>query len=283
MLKPDGWAEKQDGGFIATDYACLKFEIEAGISPAGSVGILTIQRPEALNALNVQLLDELRYFINHISEQVGLRCLVLTGAGEKAFVAGADIKEMAALTREEALGLAQKGQRIFQELENLKIPTIAMVNGFALGGGLELAMACDFMIAAKSARFGLPEVSLGLLPGYGGTQRLPRFVGKSIARMITLTGDIFSATQGFEWGLFAKVVEAAELRTVTLAIAKTIASRGPIAEAAAKEAIRIGSDLSQGEGFIVEAEMFAKVFASEDHHEGIKAFIEKRPPQFVGK
>jgi len=264
-------------------YRHIEFDLEQGTTPEGAVGILKINRPQSLNALNGEVIEDLSSWIKSLSDFPNLRVVVITGAGEKAFVAGADIKEMQDYSREQAHTMAVKGQRLFQDLEDLKIATIAAMNGFALGGGLELALACDFIVAAKTARFGLPEVSLGLIPGYGGTQRLSRSVGKSIARMITLTGDMYSAEQGYEWGLIARLTEPSELLPTCLKLAKTIAGRGPVAVGLAKESINRGYELSQAEGLVLEAELFAKTFTTEDHNEGIGAFVAKRPAQFQGK
>lgn len=261
----------------------IEFSTVSGTLPEGAVGLLKINRPQALNALNTELIDELSLWVKSLNDFPQIRAVVITGAGEKAFVAGADIKEMQGYSREQAHTMAVRGQRLFQDLEDLKIATIAAMNGFALGGGLELALSCDFIVASKSAKFGLPEVSLGLIPGYGGTQRLSRSVGKALARMITLTGDIYSAEQGYEWGLVAQITDSQDLLPTCLKMAKTIASRGPMAIGFAKEAINRGHELSQLEGLALEAELFAKTFTTEDHNEGIGAFIAKRPAQFQGK
>jgi len=262
-------------------YRHLDFKITDAAGP-GQVGVLTLNRPSALNALNVEVIEDLQAWCEWANSQNDLRCVILTGAGEKAFVAGADIKEMQSYSHDQAERMSLTGQKVMQTLEDAKFVTIAAVNGFALGGGLELAMACDFILASNTAKFGLPEVSLGLIPGYGGTQRLSRFVGKTLARMITLTGDIFTAQQGLDWGLFARSYEPAELMPSALKMAKTIASRAPQAIGFAKQAINQGYDRSQIEGISFEAELFAKTFTTEDHSEGLRAFIEKRAPQFKG-
>lgn len=250
-------------------------------STQGAVGVLHIYRPQAMNALNRQVIDDLEKFLDHLPKEI--RCLIITGEGEKAFVAGADIKEMEQLSEEEALKMAQHGQAIMNRIETLKVPTIAAVNGFALGGGFELALACDFIIASEKARFGLPEVTLGLIPGYGGTQRLARSIGKSRARMMTLTGEIYSALEAFDWGIVSKVVEAGKLLSESMKVAEKIASRAPGALALAKRAIHEGYDLSQYEGLKIEAELFGEAFKLKDHTEGIRAFIEKRPAHFTGE
>jgi enoyl-CoA hydratase len=256
-------------------YETLTFENKDGI------GVLTISRPKALNALNAQVIKELIDLLSALKSDKSLRTLIVTGSG-KAFVAGADIKEMSERAPDTGEQLALDGQKALGLLEELSVPTIAAVNGFALGGGLELAMACDFMIASRTAKLGLPEVSLGLIPGYGGTQRLSRYIGKAKARLMTLTGDIFSAGQCAEWGLVAFVTEPGELMSEALRLAKLIASRSPVALGLAKRAINEGYDVSQVEGLKHEAKLFAKAFLSEDKTEGVQAFIEKRTPNFSG-
>lgn len=260
----------------------MKFET-LSFTQNGPIGILTINRPQALNALNAQVVSELGSFVHDIKAHADVRCLIVTGAGEKSFVAGADIKEMSGRPASEGQHMASEGQRVLQALEDLPFPTIAAVNGFALGGGLELAMSCDFIIASKSAKLGLPEVSLGLIPGYGGTQRLARFVGKSLARMIVLTGDIYSAEQCEKWGLVAMTTDPADLMPTCMKIATKISERSPRALALAKDAIRRGTDVSQNEGMKIEAELFHAAFNSQDKIEGTTAFVEKRAPKFTGK
>ncbi len=284
MSRPDGWAEKSVAASTNTkslgqtmSFESLNFE-----SLTASVGLLKINRPQAMNALNRLVINELRQFFGSLDKHPQMRCLILTGAGEKAFVAGADIKEMADYTQQQAREMAEVGQSLFQTIEDCRLPTIAAVNGFALGGGLELAMSCDFMIASKTAKFGLPEVSLGLIPGYGGTQRLSRYIGKSLARMVTLTGDVYSAEQGVAWGLFGLAVDPAELIPMCQKMAASIASRGPLAVGLAKQAINSGYDQTQSEGLRIEADLFSRTFVTSDHNEGIRAFIDRRPPQFKG-
>lgn len=264
------------------EFRHLKFEINSEFAPTGQLGILTLNRPAALNALNTEVIEDLQAWLEHTVSLTDLRCVIVTGSGDKAFVAGADIKEMQPFTHTQAEAMSLSGQKVMQGIEDAKFVTLAAVNGFALGGGLELAMACDFIVAASTARFGLPEVSLGLIPGYGGTQRLSRYVGKSIARLITLTGDMFNAPHGLEWGLFAKVVEPAELMPTCLKLAKSICARSPQAIGLAKQAINQGHDMLQVEAISMEAELFAKTFTTEDHSEGLRAFIEKRAPHFKG-
>ncbi len=246
----------------------------------GSVGVLTINRPKALNALNAGVIKDLKNFLTQVKSENGLRAVVITGGGDKAFVAGADIKEMESISAKDAEQFSHNGQIVFQELEDLGIPTIAAVNGFALGGGLELAMACDFIVASKNAKLGLPEVSLGLIPGYGGTQRLARYCGKGVARLMTLSGDVFPADQCLAWGLVTIVTEPGELMETCLKLAKTIAKRSPLGVQLAKKSINEGFDLGQTEGMNLEAKLFAKVFVSEDKKEGVAAFLAKRAPNF---
>ncbi len=250
-----------------------------------NIWVLTIQRPEALNALNAQVLSEMADALRQIGEInfENARALVVTGSGEKAFVAGADIKEIAELDAERAHAFAQRGQSIFHELNLLKIPVIAAVNGFALGGGLELALACDFIIASENAKFGLPEVSLGLIPGFGGTVRLARAVGIRKARELTYTGDIITAQDALSLGLVNKVIPAAELMNTVMKIVNTISSRGPVAVAAAKKSINQAYEVDVEEAQRIEADHFSELFATEDVREGTRAFIEKRKPAFKGK
>lgn len=249
----------------------------------GHIGYLTINRPEALNALNSELLKDLKALLSELKNKKDLRCLVVTGNGEKAFVAGADIKEMLNRPEDEGQRLSEEGQGVFKVFEELHCAVIAAVNGFALGGGLELALSCDFIIASEKAKLGLPEVSLGLIPGYGGTQRLSRAVGKSIARMMILTGDMFTAQQCCAWGLVAKVVAPEELLPTVQKMAMQISGRSPTAIRLAKRAINEGYDQTQYEGLAVEAKFFGQAFSSADKKEGLAAFVEKRPAEFSGE
>ncbi|MDC1436454.1 enoyl-CoA hydratase-related protein [Gammaproteobacteria bacterium] len=257
------------------NFETLEFEVK------DNIGILSISRPNALNALNAKVINELGLFFESLDATV--QCLILTGSGEKAFVAGADIKEMASIEKNAGEAFAKRGQTVFQLIENSPIPVIAAVNGFALGGGLELAMACDFIIASQNAKFGLPEVSLGLIPGLGGTQRLSRYIGKAKARLMVTTGDIYSAQKAYDWGLVAEVVEAEELKEKCLEMAASITKRSPLAVRLAKKSVTDGFELSQDDGMQLEAQLFGEAFASEDKVEGVNAFIEKRKPNFTGK
>ncbi len=251
----------------------LTFESENGI------GVLTFNRPKALNALNSDVLAELKQFCEAVPS-LGIRSLIVTGAGDKAFVAGADIKGLSEKPIDQAGGTAEEGQLAFRSLEELPIPVIAAVNGFALGGGLELALSCDYIVMSSNAKFGLPEVTLGLIPGFGGTQRLSRCVGQGIANFVTLTGDIFPAKYALQWGLAVDVVEPDALMEVCRKQAATLASRSSTAMHLSKRAIREGYDLPLREGEALEVKLFEEAFASEDKVEGIAAFIEKRKPNF---
>jgi enoyl-CoA hydratase len=258
-------------------YENLRFALEDG------VGLITIDRPKVLNALSRQTLLELDAVLQAEARGPLIRAVVVTGAGEKAFVAGADISEMAGLTAAQARDFAELGQRAFGRLEALPVPTIAAVNGFALGGGSELALACDLVYASEKARFGQPEVNLGLVPAWGGTQRLARRVGPMRALEMVLTGETYDASRALALGLCLEVLAPAALLPHALSKARVIASRGPLAVAAAKRVLRAGADAGLAQGLALEAEAFGLVFASEDMREGTGAFLEKRPPRFTGR
>ncbi|MGZ3722727.1 MAG: enoyl-CoA hydratase/isomerase family protein, partial [Bdellovibrionales bacterium] len=234
-------------------------------------------------ALNKHVLNDLKVLLSDLHHKREIRAAVLTGEGEKAFVAGADIKEMEEMHVTQAREMAISGQALFGKIEELPFPVIAAVNGFALGGGLELALACDFIVASNKARWGLPEVTLGLIPGYGGTQRLTRVLGRALAKRVAMSGEMFSAQQGYDWGLIAELHEPATLFAAAMKLAETLATRAPMAVGWVKEAINHGGDRSLAEGLKLEADLFGRTFETSDHHEGIKAFIEKRPPAFQGK
>jgi enoyl-CoA hydratase len=248
----------------------------------GHVGVLTIQRPQALNALNAQVLEELSTFANAISNNKEIRALVITGSGEKAFVAGADIKAMADMTPKEAEDFSTTAQTAFNSIESLPFAVIAAVNGFALGGGCELALACDIIIASEKSKFGLPEVTLGLLPSFGGTQRLSRAVGLFKAREMVFSGEFYCAYDCMNMGLVNKVTTPDQLLPEAKKLAQTIASRAPIAIAKAKQSINTGFELHINDGLKREAELFGELFSTQDQKEGIAAFIEKRQPSFIG-
>jgi len=250
---------------------------------AGGVATLTINRPDKLNALNAQTLNEMEHAFDTCRTSESVRALIVTGAGEKAFAAGADIRELSQMTPLIAKELAYRGQQVLARVENMGKTTIAMINGFALGGGLELALACNLRTAATTARVGLPEVSLGIIPGYGGTQRLSRVAGPSVAREWILTGDQFSAEEAHRVGVVNRIFPPAELRAGTMKLVESILSRGPVAVRFAIEAINRGSNIPQREGEILECDLFGLAASTEDMHEGMAAFLEKRKPNFKGK
>jgi enoyl-CoA hydratase len=253
----------------------VRFEVEDG------VGLVTVDRPAVLNALDARTLDELDQVIGEVQGGAA-RAVVLTGAGDRAFVAGADLSAMEGMGPAEALAFAERGQLVFDRLERLAVPTIAAVNGFALGGGNELALACDLVYASPQARFGQPEVNLGIIPGFGGTQRLPRRIGPMRALEMLLTGANVDAGRARELGLVLEVLPPERLVAHARAVARTILSRGPLATAAVKRLVRAGADLPLTEANALEREAFAKLFASGEAREGIRAFLEKRPPRFAG-
>ncbi len=248
----------------------------------GEIGLLTVNRPKVLNALDESTLEELVQCLSDIEKESKLRCLIITGAGN-AFVAGADIKGFPTMNEKDAQGFASKGQDVFRQLEKLKIPVIAAVNGFALGGGLELALSCDFIYSSQKAKFGLPEVTLGLIPGFGGTVRLSRLVGLAKARELIYRGDFIDAEEARSIGLVNKVFAPEELMAECQKTAELIASRGPIAIAEAKEVISGAYDVSIDQGMDLEKRAFSKLFTSDDQREGANAFIEKRRADFKGK
>ena len=245
--------------------------------------IITINRPTVLNALNGQVLDELSDAINQARANDGVRALVLTGAGEKAFVAGADIKELAVQTPVAGREHARKGQALFDRIERLGKPVIAAVNGFALGGGCELAMACTIRLAAETAKFGQPEINLGLLPGYAGSQRLPRLVGRGRALELLLTGAQITAEEAWRIGLVNRVVPAAQLGAEARTLARTLASKPAVAVRYILDAVASGLDMSFADAQDYEATLFGLVATTEDMREGTTAFIEKRKPTFQGR
>lgn len=245
--------------------------------------IATVSRPEALNALNTSIISQIGEMVREVSGDDSIKAVILTGEGEKAFVAGADIKELSALNRAQSFELAETGQKIFKSIEDCPKPIIAVVNGFALGGGCELAMACHIRIATESAKFGQPEVNLGIIPGYGGTQRLTQLVGRGKALELLLTGDMIGAAEAKSLGLVNHVVntraEAIELATKIL---KKIVSKAPIAVANIIKSVNEGFSFEQS-GYSAEAKLFAECSTTEDFKEGTSAFLEKRQPNFKGK
>lgn len=249
------------------------------------VWVMTVNRPESLNALNSTVLNEMGEALRQIGEMSydDARALIITGSGEKAFVAGADIKEIHELDEDTAHSFAQRGQSIFHELSLLKIPVIAAVNGFALGGGCELALGCDFIYASENAKFGLPEVSLGLIPGFGGTVRMARAIGLRRARELTYTGGMITAQEALSMGLVNKVTPATELMNAVMKTVEAILSKAPLAVGVAKTSINQAWDMEIEEAQRNEADIFAELFTSEDVKEGTKAFIEKRKAEFKGQ
>jgi enoyl-CoA hydratase len=248
----------------------------------GTTATITVDRPKALNALNTATLDQMEEALAAVAQQRELRGLIVTGAGEKAFVAGADIAEMMNLNLEQSLAFAARGHRVFDALERLHCPTLAAVNGFALGGGCELALACDCIYASETAKFGLPEVSLGIIPGFGGTQRLSRLVGRARAKELIFTGDMVDAPRAKAIGLALDVLPATQLLAHCQAVIARIAKKGPLAVARAKRVIAEGADLPLAKGNQLEREAFAELFVSADRREGMTAFLEKRPAVFHG-
>lgn len=249
----------------------------------GAVLVATISRPEALNALNADTLKSISLMIDFVEADHQTRVLVLTGQGEKAFVAGADIKGFEAMTAGDAHDFARAGQAIFSRLEDLAKPVIAAVNGFALGGGLELALACDMIVASEKAKFGLPECKLGLIPGFGGTVRLPRLVGTAKALELALTGAMISAQDALAIGLAVKVAPHGEALKASLELAQVMVSRAPFALGFIKKSIHVGRAMSVKDAQVIEAGLFGEVFKTEDKNEGVRAFIEGREAKFQGR
>jgi enoyl-CoA hydratase len=248
-----------------------------------AIAYVTVNRPKVLNALNTPTWKDLRTAFEDARDDTAIRGVILTGAGNKAFIAGADIGELAHVAAFEAEQSSRFGQEVLDLIENLGKPVVAAVNGFALGGGCETAMACTIRLAVDTAKFGQPEVTLGLVPGGGGTQRLPRLVGKGRALQLILSGEMISAQEAYRIGLVNEIVPAADLITRAEAILKKIGSNAPIAVKFALEAANKGLDTSQGEGSLLEASYFGLCAATEDKKEGTTAFLEKRAPQFRGR
>lgn len=246
------------------------------------VAVVTINRPKSLNALNSETLQELKQAFTEIESRKDIKVLILTGSGEKSFVAGADISEMVDASAEEGRAMALLACEAFGKLENMPQVTIAAVNGYALGGGCEIAMACDIRVASENAKFGQPEVGLGILPGFGGTQRLARLVGKGRAKELIFTCDMIDAGEAYRIGLANKVVPLAELLATCKAMAEKIMSKGSYAVSLAKSAINTGMDTDLASGLKFEADLFGLSFATADKKEGMTAFLEKRKANFAG-
>ena len=247
------------------------------------IGFLTFNRPKVLNALNRKTIEELSHVLAIAQEDHDVRVLILTGAGEKSFVAGADIGELAIQTPVGGKEMALFGQGVLHRLETMGKPSIAAINGFALGGGCEVALACSIRLASKTAKLGQPEVKLGIITGYGGSQRLARLCGKGVAHELCLTGEMISADEALRIGLVNHIYEPAELLPAAEAMAKQIIANAPFAVRFTMEAIERGAEMPQEEGLFLEATLFGLCAATEDMREGTRAFLEKRPAQFQGK
>ena len=247
-----------------------------------TIAIVTLNRPKVLNALNTETLNELYEVFTQLDSDTGIRVIIITGSG-KAFIAGADISEMNTYTPDEARAFSQLGHKTMDAIQNTGKPVIAAVNGFTLGGGLELALACDIIIASENAVLGLPEVNLGLIQGFGGTQRLPRLVGKARAKELIFTGEALKAQRACEIGLVNRVVSQEDLLPEVKKMAQVISKKGPVALTLAKKVIESGYDVPLPDGCNKEIDAFVESFSSQDRDEGIKAFLEKRKPSFTGK
>ncbi len=258
-------------------YKNLILEVEEGIA------LLKINRPKVLNALNRETLLELQQALKEVEERKDVRVVILTGEGEKSFVAGADIAEMKDMTPTQALAFSQLGHATLGMIENLGKPVIAAVNGYALGGGLEIALACDFIYASQQAKLGVPEVTLGIFPGFGGTQRLPRLIGKGRAKELIFTGEMVDAQMAHELGIVNKVFPPERLLEEVKNTARRIAQNGPVAVSMAKGSVNAGYNLGTEEGEAIEITIWANCFATHDQKEGMGAFLEKRRPQFRGE
>ncbi len=248
-----------------------------------SIAYVTVNRPKVLNALNSATIEELRAAFTDVQADREIRVAILTGSGEKAFIAGADINELAQRDAVSGKEYSARGQHVFDLIENLGKPVIACINGFALGGGCELALACTFRLASDNAKLGQPEVKLGIIPGYGGSQRLPRLVGKGFANQILLTGEMITAQEAHRIGLVNEVTASGELIARAEAIAAKIIANAPLAVQYTLEAVNRGMEMPLAEGLYLETALFGVACATEDKKEGTAAFLEKRPPQFKGK
>jgi enoyl-CoA hydratase len=266
-----------DFGEICVNYETLLCEMK------DQVARVTLNRPQVLHALNAAVFDELESVFMTLAADVGVRVILLTGMGEKAFAAGADISELTGLSAAEGEAKARRGQEVFRLIETCGKPVIACINGFALGGGCELAMACTMRLASETARMGQPEVKLGLVPGYGGTQRLPRLVGRPMALKLLLTGEMIGAAEALRIGLVEEVVPAERLMERAEALARTMVGMAPLAVAGCMEAVRWGGELGLDAAMEVEAEIFGRLCGTEDKAEGTKAFLEKRSAVWVGR
>ncbi len=253
------------------------------VEKENKIAIVTVNRPDALNALNSDVLDGLKRAAEDVSQDENVLVVIVTGAGEKAFVAGADIKEMTGKTPMQMRQFTMLGHHVMGMFAKMEKPTIAAVNGFALGGGCELAIACDIRLASDNAKLGVPEVSLGIFPGFGGTQRLTKLLGKGRACELIFTGKMIKAEEAERIGLVNKVIPQAELMNEAKALATEISSKGPLAVGLAKSAINRALEVGLDDGLAYERELVSLAFSTEDKEEGLKAFMEKRPPEFKGK
>lgn len=255
----------------------IRFEVR------GVVGLVYVNRPDVMNALNMETIEELELAIRKADDDSATRAIILTGSGDKAFVAGADIAAMKAMSHSESAEFAEKGHRLMDTIERASKPVIACVNGFALGGGTEIAISCDIILASEKAKFGLPEVKLGLYPGFGGTQRLARIVGPMRARELIFTGKIIDANEAYSMGLVNHIYPADKLMDEAIKLANVIAENGPIAISLAKKMVNEGFRSTLTEGLENERENFSKLFQTKDRTEGLSAFLEKRKPVFNGR
>lgn len=262
---------------VSTNFENIAYQVR------GSIGYIILNRPKVMNALDRRTVEELNAAFHAAKEDATVKGIILTGTGEKAFIAGADIAELSAIEGKQAGEFSEKGQEVLLFIETLGKPVIAAVNGFALGGGCETAMACTIRIAAENARFGQPEVRLGIIPGYGGTQRLPRLVGKGRALQLILTGDLIDAQEAHRIGLVNEVVPATDLISRCEAILMQIIANAPLAIRYSIDAVNEGLDTDLSSGLKLEAKYFALAAGTEDRKEGTSAFVQKRAPQFQGK
>jgi enoyl-CoA hydratase len=267
---------------LMADFKFMNYE-NILLEKKDAIAYVTVNRPKVLNALNLATMEELRAAFLDIKDDASIRAAILTGSGEKAFVAGADIGELAKQGAVSAKEYTHRGQSVLDLMENLGKPVIACINGFALGGGCELALACTLRLASDTARLGQPEVKLGIMPGYGGSQRLPRLVGKGIANQLLLTGEMITAQEAHRIGLVYEVTSPAELIPRAQAIAQKIIANAPLAVQYTLEAVNKGMEMTQAEGLYLEAILFGICCATEDKTEGTTAFLQKRPAQFQGK
>lgn len=247
------------------------------------IATITFNRPKALNAINSLVMQELDAALDRVCEDREIKVLILTGSGDKAFIAGADITELSRMDTLKGKTFAKKGQTVLSKLEDLPIPVIAAVNGYALGGGMEMALACDFIYACEKAAFGLPEITLGLIPGFGGTQRLTRIVGEKAAKELVFTGKTIPASEALDLGIVNRVTADDDLMDQVQKTAGKIASLGRVALRSAKESVQVASNVDLGTGLKFENDAFALCLASSDAKEGTSAFLEKRKPQFTGE